>query len=68
MKYEVVKGCVIQGKGHQAGTVVDLDDKMLIDTLMGMGRLIPHVEEEKVIDRSPVLDSGVPKTRSKKKA
>jgi hypothetical protein len=68
MKYEVVKGCVIQGQGHQAGSIVDLDDKVIVEALMGMGRLIPHTEKEKVVDRSPVLETGVPKTRAKKKS
>jgi hypothetical protein len=68
MKYEVIKGCVIKGAGHQVGSVVDLDDETLVKSLMSMKRLIPYAEPEKTIDRSIGLseDEPKPKKRAKK--
>jgi hypothetical protein len=68
MKYEVVKGCVISGQGYKAGDVVDLEDKVVIDSLMGIGRIVPHTEPEVIVDRSVGLNDDAPKKRGKKKA
>lgn len=68
MKYEVIKGCVINGKGCKAGDVIDLDDTSIVNSLMGISRIIPYTEKEVVVDRSVGLNDDQPKKRVKKKA
>ncbi|MBT5286053.1 MAG: hypothetical protein HOL29_08825 [Euryarchaeota archaeon] len=67
MKFEVIKGCVINGQGCKAGDVIDLDDAGTINSLMGISRIIPYCEAETVSDRSVGLSGDQPKKRSKKK-
>lgn len=43
MKYEVTKGCVIQGVSHSVGEVLELEPK-LAEYLMDIGRVAPHDE------------------------
>lgn len=56
MKYEVVKGCVINGEGRQPGSVVDLDDANA-RSLLGIGRIVP-LDEAKTVDRSVGLQKS----------
>ena len=65
MKYEVIKGCVIHGEGHKPGTVVDLDARTA-QTLMGIGRVVPH-DETKTVDRSVGLETSaeLPRRRAR---
>lgn len=51
MKYEVIKGCVINGSSYQAGSIVTIDDRRVSDNLLNMGRLIPVAEEIVIEDR-----------------
>ena len=61
-KYEVIKGCVIQGKPHQPGEIVELDDGNA-KPLMGIGRIAPAKHEpKKTQDRSVGLKDDKPKT------
>lgn len=68
MKYQVVKGCVIKGEGHQPGSVIELEDQLARD-LMGIGRVVPHDEAEPVnrsvgledSEEAPVKRRGRPK-------
>ena len=50
MKYQVVKGCVIKGEGHQPGSIVELDE-LLARQLMGIGRVVPQDDAEPVIKK-----------------
>jgi hypothetical protein len=68
MKYEVIKGCVINGKKCKTGDVIDLDDTSIVNSLMGISRIIPYTEPEVVVDRSVGLNDDQPKKRVKKKA
>ena len=68
MKYEVIKGCVINGRGCKAGDVIELDDASTVNSLMGISRIIPYTEPEFVVDRSVGLNDDEPKKRGKKKA
>ena len=56
MKYQVVKGCVIKGEGHQPGAVVELESNLARD-LMGIGRVVPHDEPEQA-NRSVGLEGS----------
>lgn len=68
MKYQVVKGCVIKGEGHQPGSVVELDKDLARD-LMGIGRVVPHDESQpanrsvglEASEEAPVKRRGRPK-------
>ena len=66
MKYEVIKGCVIAGKGRQVGEVVELDER-LARSLMGIGRVTP-VDESKTVNRAVGVEGGEekPKRRTRK--
>lgn len=65
-KYEVIKGCVIQGKPHQPGEIIELDDGNA-KPLMGIGRIAPAKHEpKKTQDRSVGLKDDKPKTRKAK--
>ncbi len=67
MKYEVVKGCVIQGQGHQTGSHVEIEDKRIIEQLMGMGRIIPVAESVVREDRSVEVTESAPKIKKRAK-
>ena len=47
MKYEVIKGCVIQGKPCKPGDVVDLDQAQA-SILIGIGRIAISEKKEAV--------------------
>lgn len=68
MKYEVIRACVIRGKTHAVGDVVDLDGDIAKE-LMAIGRVIPHTAPAPVIeDRSIGLDEdSAPKKRGRPK-
>lgn len=65
MKYEVIKGCVIHGSGHQPGAVVDLDERTA-NILMGIGRVVP-ADESKAVNRSVGLKKSeeAPRVRAR---
>ena len=65
MKYEVIKGCVIQGKPSKVGDVVSIEDKSIADSLIGIDRIVPYVEKV-VADRAIGISDDI-KTRAKKK-
>ena len=67
MKYEVIKGCVIQGKKAKVGDVVSIEDKAAVSALLGINRIIPYVHKEEISDRSIGLSDDSVKTRAKKK-
>jgi hypothetical protein len=68
MKYEVIKACVVKGKGLKFGEIIELDDSTATQ-LMGIGRVVP-ADETKLEDRSIGLEvsESKPKRRSRKKA
>ena len=78
MKYEVIKGCVIQGKPCKIGDIVDLDQAQAT-SLIGIGRIVilekkeavaKKVEEPVALEnRSVGLDTSeeVPVIRKNKK-
>jgi len=67
MKYEVISGCVIGGKGHKTGSIVEINDD-IAKTLVSMGRIVAHKDEPKMENRSMGLEvsSEKPKTRLRK--
>jgi hypothetical protein len=68
MKYEVIKSCVIHGKTHKVGAHVEVDDKRVLENLMGMGRLIPVAESVVLEDRSIEVTESAPKVKKRSKA
>jgi len=64
MQYEVIKGCVIKGKGCSPGEVVELDDR-LAKQLMGIGRVAPY-EGEPTVDRSVGLETSTEQPRKRR--
>jgi hypothetical protein len=68
MKYQVARQCVIKGKPHHVGDIVELDKDLARD-LMGIGRVVPHDESEpenravglESSDDAPVKRRGRPK-------
>jgi hypothetical protein len=59
MKYEVIKGCVIQGKPCKVGDVVDLDQAQ-VNILIGIGRIAVFEKKEavaKVVEEPVVLEN-----------
>tara|TARA_R110000803_G_scaffold45345_1_gene95573 strand:+ start:888 stop:1094 length:207 start_codon:yes stop_codon:yes gene_type:complete len=65
MKYEVLKGCVIDRVARQKGDVVEVAED--VSSLLGMGRIIPASEPKVTIDRSVGLETSAdkPKRRGK---
>jgi hypothetical protein len=65
-KYEVIKGCVIKGQGHQTGSIVELEDYE-VNQLIAMGRIVEVKEEPKIeTNRSIGLDGDKPRKRKQK--
>jgi len=66
MKYEVLKGCVINSQGRQKGEILEISDddaKMLL----GLGRIAPVNEQVIVENRSVGLDEeSKPRRRGRK--
>jgi hypothetical protein len=68
MKIELIRGTVIEGKGYDAGAVVDVDDS-LGSMLMATGKGVPHAERAAKSDRSVGLStSDTPKAKTRSKA
>lgn len=65
-KYEVIKGCVIKGNGHQVGDIVELEDYE-VNQLIGIGRIVECKEEpKKAQNRSVGLSGDKPAKRKAK--
>jgi len=66
MKYEVLKGCVINLKGRQKGEILEISDEDA-KMLMALGRIGPANEEITVENRSIGLDEeSKPRRRGRK--
>lgn len=65
MKYEVIKGCVIDRVARRKGEIVEVQEG--VTALLGMGRIIPASEPEIKVDRSVGLETSVeqPKRRGR---
>ena len=65
MKYEVIRGCVIDRVARHKGDVVEIVED--VNALLGMGRIIPASEPKVTIDRSVGLETSAdkPKRRGK---
>jgi len=61
MKYEVLKGCVIDRVARNAGDVVEVAEDA--EALLGMGRIIPAREPEIKVDRSVGLETSAEKPK-----
>lgn len=65
-KYEVIKGCVIKGEGHQTGSIVELEDYE-VNQLIAMGRIVEVKEEpKKTTNRAVGLGEDKPRKRKAK--
>lgn len=66
MKYEVIRGCVIDRVARNRGDVVEIKEHAA--ALLGMGRIAPFSEPKKTNDRSVGLEISAekPKRRAKK--
>lgn len=65
-KYEVIKGCVIKGEGHQTGSIVELEDYE-VNQLVAMGRIVECKEEpKKTTNRAVGLGEDKPRKRKAK--
>lgn len=65
-KYEVIKGCVIKGHGHQTGSIVELEDYE-VNQLIAMGRIVEVKEEpKKTTNRAVGLGEDKPRKRKAK--
>jgi len=66
MKYEVLKGCVINRKGRQKGEILEISDEEA-RLLMGLGKIAPADEQVIVENRSVGLDEeSKPRRRGRK--
>jgi hypothetical protein len=65
MRYEVLRGCVIDRVARRKGDVVEITED--VNALLGMGRIIPASEPKITIDRSVGLETSAdkPKRRGK---
>ena len=65
MKYEVIKGCVIDRVARKKGDIVEVVEGA--NALLGMGRIIPASEPVIKADRSVGLETSVeqPKRRGR---
>lgn len=67
MQYEVIKGCVIKGKGYAKGEVVELDDTRLVKQLSGIGRIAPYEgEPPETTNRSVGLETSEEQPRRRR--
>ena len=65
-KYEVIKGCVIKGNGHQVGDIVELEDYE-VNQLIAIGRVLEVKQEpKKALNRSVGLSGDKPTKRKAK--
>ncbi len=65
-KYEVIKGCVIKGNGHQTGDIVELEDYE-VNQLIAIGRILEVKQEPKKAQNRSVGLSGDKPTKRKAK-
>lgn len=66
MKYEVLKGCVINLQGRKKGEILEISDEDA-KMLMGLGRIAPVNEQITVENRSIGLDEeSKPRRRGRK--
>ena len=66
MKYEVLKGCVINLKGRQKGEILEISDEDA-KMLMALGRIAPANEQITAENRSIGLDEeSKPRRRGRK--
>jgi len=65
-KYEVIKGCVIKGNGHQVGDIVELEDYE-VNQLIAIGRILEVKQEPKKAQNRSVGLSGDKPTKRKAK-
>lgn len=65
-KYEVIKGCVIKGSGHQIGEIVELEDYE-VNQLIAIGRIVECKQEPKKAQNRSVGLSGDKPTKRKAK-
>lgn len=65
-KYEVIKGCVIKGNGHQTGDIVELEDYE-VNQLIAIGRIAEVKQEPKKAQNRSVGLSGDKPTKRKAK-
>ena len=65
MKYEVIKGCVIDRVARKKGDIVEVVEG--VSALLGMGRIIPASEPVIPANRSVGLDTSdeAPKRRGR---
>lgn len=65
MKYEVIKGCVIDRVARKKGDIVEVVEG--VDALLGMGRIIPASEPVIPANRSVGLETSdeAPKRRGR---
>ena len=66
MKYEVMKGCIIDRVSRQKGDVIEVIEGAKV--LLGMGRIIPASEPQIPVNRSVGLETSedAPKRRGRK--
>ena len=65
-KYEVIKGCVIKGEGHQIGDIVELEDYE-VNQLIAIGRIAEVKQEPKKAQNRSIGLSGDKPTKRKAK-
>jgi len=65
-KYEVIKGCVIKGEGHQTGAIVELEDYE-VNQLIAIGRIAEVKQEPKKAQNRSIGLSGDKPTKRKAK-
>lgn len=66
MKYKVIRNCMISGKSHVIGDIVELDD-VLSSNLMSINRVEPYDEKVELDNRAVGLDASeeAPKRRGR---
>ena len=65
MKYEVLKGCVIDGKPHRKGEVVEVKSNAW--HLLAIGRIAPYSEPVQIENRAVALEVSQDKPRTRRK-
>jgi|TARA_R110000772_G_C13293530_1_gene438228 hypothetical protein len=65
MKYEVMKGCIIDRVSRKKGDVIEVTEGVKV--LLGMGRIIPASEPQIPVNRSVGLETSedAPKRRGR---
>jgi len=66
MKYEVIRGCVIDRVARRKGDVIEVLEEA--NALLNMGRIIPASEPKIKVDRSVGLKSSIEKPKKRGKS